>query len=118
MIIKFALLALVALIAAPAALAHGTYLDTAYNTEHNIERKFRVWLLRRAGRCLYGHGLGTTRTLKSWALSAKWDHFGCGNRPTQRGSCVLVAHMTGPSWWQFVVTSWVRNGCTPRQLRG
>jgi hypothetical protein len=100
------------------AVAHGNYVDSAYNTEKNIERKFpRVraalckplppWARARYG--AHSEVVGTVR---------KWDHFYCGVAIIDGSVCLVVAHMTGPRWNQFILTSWQGKGCTSRQLRG
>jgi hypothetical protein len=111
------LIALVLAIPA-AASAHGNYVDSAYSTEKNIEGKFpRVksalckslppWARRQYG--AYSEVVGTVR---------KWNHFYCGVAIRDGSVCLIVAHMTGPRWNQFILTSWQGQGCTSRQLRG
>jgi len=100
------------------ASAHGRYQDSAYKTEKNIERKFpRVsaavcgplpqWARAQYG--AYSEVRGTVRT---------WNHFYCGVAIVDGSTCLAVAHMTGPSWYQFILSSWQGAGCSSRQLRG
>jgi hypothetical protein len=113
-----ALLSTLALAITAGASAHGLYMDTAYNTEKNIERKFpRVsqalckplpaWARRQYG--AVSEVVGTVR---------KWNHFYCGVALRSGDICLAVAHMTGPAWNEFIVTGWQGRGCTSRQLRG
>ena len=112
------ILAALALMVPAVASAHGEYVDSAYNTEKNIERKFpRVT----AALC---------KPLPAWARTQyrafsevvgtvrKWNHFYCGVAIVDGSTCLVVAHMTGQAWYQFILTSWQGRGCSSRQLRG
>lgn len=112
------LVALCALTLTASASAHGVYNDSAYNTESNIKRKFpRVGAVlckpvpawARSQYKVYSEVRGTVRY---------WNHFFCGVALKSGGVCLVVAHMTGKQWHQFILTSWPSQGCTPRQLRG
>jgi hypothetical protein len=111
-------LVVLALALPAAAVAHGGYIDSAYNTEKNIERKFpRVaaalckplppWARAKYG--AYSEVVGTVR---------KWNHFHCAVAIVDGSACLVVAHMTGRRWNEFILTSWQGRGCTSRQLRG
>lgn len=116
---KLILIALVALTLAAPASAHygGLWFDTAARTAFNIERKFPRIEVARCVPVPVEYRVRFNAHSQVSGSVRQWDHFLCGLAPRGAATCLVLAHMTGREWNQFVLTSWPRNGCTPYVLR-
>ena len=113
------ILAFAFLAAVPAAGAHpgNIWYTTPAKAAGNLESKFssittaRCWPLQPFDRLRYGADSFVRRGARLW------DHVICGVLLQSGEACLVVFHVTGRRWHQFILSSYRVRGCTPYQLR-
>jgi hypothetical protein len=110
--------ALAALALPSLAAGHGTWYNTRYNTERGIYAKFpRVSVARCSPLPAWARSRYGADSFVSGGVR-RWNHFFCGVYVRSGAVCFLVFHHTSQYASQGTVTSWQRQGCSTRALRG